>query len=120
MKTENISDDMVMEEYFERDVKFEVDYSNKLERLPILKHESLSDYDGWWTGRILWKRSKVWSWFWHWSWLGRFWWKLQSQDFDLKKINLECAYDAVLIPDEFWLNFFFGKTLKIASNRQVV
>ena len=37
---------MVMEEYFERDVKFEVDYSNKLERLPILKHESLSDYDG--------------------------------------------------------------------------
>ena len=45
LKTENLSDDMVMEEYFERDVKFEVDSSIKLERSAILKHESLSDND---------------------------------------------------------------------------
>ena len=45
LKLENLSDDMVREEYFERDVKFEVDSSMKLERSAILKHESLSDND---------------------------------------------------------------------------
>ena len=31
LKTENLSDDMVMEEYFEKDVKFEIDSTIKLE-----------------------------------------------------------------------------------------
>ena len=35
----------VMEEYFERDVKFEAVSSIKLERSVILKHESLFDND---------------------------------------------------------------------------
>ena len=36
---------MVVEEYFEKDVKLEVDSIIKLERSTKLKHESLSDND---------------------------------------------------------------------------
>ena len=45
LKSENLSDHMVMEEYFERDVKFEVDSTFNLERSTKLKHESLCDKD---------------------------------------------------------------------------
>ena len=36
---------MLMEEYFERDVKLEVDSTIKLDRSTKLKHESLCDAD---------------------------------------------------------------------------
>ena len=42
LKTENHSDDLVMQEYFERDVKFEVDSTIKVDRSTKLKLESLS------------------------------------------------------------------------------
>ena len=39
LRTDNFSDDMVIEEYFERDVKFEVDSTIKVERSTKLKLE---------------------------------------------------------------------------------
>ena len=43
------------------------------------------------------------------SWLGRIWWKLQSHNSILKMYFLACAYWVVLITDQFWIKWFFGK-----------
>ena len=40
-----LSNDVAMEEYFETDVKSEVDSDNELDRSTVLKHEFLSDND---------------------------------------------------------------------------
>ena len=44
-------------------------------------------------------------------WLGRIWWKLQSQNFILKMYFLACAHYVVLITNQFWINWFFGKNV---------
>ena len=41
--------------------------------------------------------------------VGRIWWKLQSHNFVLKMYFLACAYLVVLITDQFWIKWFFGK-----------
>ena len=43
--------------------------------------------------------------------LGRIWWKLQSHNFILKIYFLPCAYDVVLITDQFFIKWFFGKNV---------
>ena len=43
--------------------------------------------------------------------LGRIWWKLQSHNFILKIFFLACAYNVVLITDQFWIKWFFGKNI---------
>ena len=42
-------------------------------------------------------------------WIGRIWWKLQSHNSILKMYFLACAYWVVLITDQFWIKWFFGK-----------
>ena len=41
--------------------------------------------------------------------IGRIWWKLQSHNSILKMYFLACAYWVVLITDQFWIKWFFGK-----------
>ena len=41
--------------------------------------------------------------------LGRIWWKLQSHNSILKMYFLACAYYVVLITNQFWIIWFFGK-----------
>ena len=43
--------------------------------------------------------------------VGRIWWKLQSHNFILKIFFLACAYNVVLITDQFWIKWFFGKNV---------
>ena len=43
--------------------------------------------------------------------LGKIWWKLQSHNFILKIFFLACAYNVVLITDQFWIKWFFGKNV---------
>ena len=45
------------------------------------------------------------------QWLGRIWWKLQSQNFILKMYFLACAHYVVLITNQFWIKWFFGKNV---------
>ena len=43
--------------------------------------------------------------------LGRIWWKLQSHNFILKIFFFACACNVVLITDQFWIKWFFGKNV---------
>ena len=43
------------------------------------------------------------------TYLGRIWWKLQSHNSIFKMYFLACAYWVVLITDQFWIKWFFGK-----------
>ena len=45
----------------------------------------------------------------NWIYIGRIWWKLQSHNSILKMYFLACAYWVVLITDQFWIKWFFGK-----------
>ena len=40
--------------------------------------------------------------------IGRIWWKLQSHNFILKIFFLACAYNVVLITDQFWIKWFLA------------
>ena len=43
--------------------------------------------------------------------VGRIWWKLLSQNLILKMYFLACAYYVVLITNQFWIKWFFGKNV---------
>ena len=51
--------------------------------------------------------------------VGRIWWKLQSHNSILKMYFLACAYWVVLITDQFWIKWFFGKKSHFLAKKSI-